>query len=200
VRYAALALVLLAGCRACSSEAPAPEAHDAAADAANDGATPEASVPAEAGAGTSFDDLPDAGPADLELRGKHLLQAISENDLSLAADIVLPREAYVTARDAQDPGGGYEPRFKAALSSQIARIRRREKGVDRAVFVSLDLGGAPARVEPRKREWKAPVWRVAHSKLTFTVDGRVRRVDVAEMIAWRGNWYVTKLRESRGGT
>jgi len=196
VKRAALALLLLAGCRGCSAEGPALGARDAAPDAI-EAAAPEAGAPPEAGAASSFESLPDAGAADLELRGKHLLQAISENDLSLAADIVLPREAYVSARDVADPGGAYETKFKPSLSSQIAHIRRREKGIDRAVFVSLDLGGAPVRTEPRKHEWKEEVWRIGRSKLTFTVDGRVRRVEVAEMIAWRGNWYVARLREGR---
>ena len=193
----ALLFVALEGCRGCAGETSAP-AHDAAPEAAHDAsATDAGAAPAEAGAETSFDALPDGGAPDFELRGKHLLQAISENDLSLAADIVLPREAYVAARDSSDPGAQYESKFKPSLSAQIARIRRHEKGIDRAVFVSLDLGGAPVRAEPHKREWKAPVWRIGRSKLTFTIDGRVRRIDVAEMIAWRGNWYVTRLRETR---
>lgn len=191
-----LALVLVAALGGCKCGDVESEPHDAAPAPKPDAAKiADAAPPPEASVEPSFEALPDAGPGDLELRGKHLLQAISENDLSLAADIVLPREAFVAARDVQDPGGTYESKFKLALSNQIARIRRHEKGVDRAVFVSLDLGGAPARAEPRRHEWKEPVWRVARSKLTFTIDGRVRRIEVAEMIAWRGNWYVTRLRD-----
>ena len=143
----------------------------------------------------SFEELPDAGPTDLDLRGRHLLEAIAGNDPSLAADIILPREAWVAARDAQDPGGAYDVKLKASFAAQIARLSHREKGIDHAVFVSFETGPSPMRATPRRHEWKEPVWRVTRSPLTFTVDGRVRRIEVAEMVAWRGNWYVSHLRE-----
>jgi hypothetical protein len=190
-------VALLQGCGNCSGETGATTGgHDAAPSASEAAAAPPHKV--EAGPDTSFDALPDAGVADLQLRGKHLLQAIAENDASLAADILIPRAAFVSARDVQgDPGAVFESKLQPSLSNQIARIRRHEKGIDGAVFVSFDLGGAPTKVEPHRHEWKIPVWTIRHSKLTFTVDGRVRRVEIAEMIAWRGNWYVSRIREGR---
>jgi hypothetical protein len=158
----------------------------------------EASVSAahvDADVSASFDDLPDAGPADLDLRGKHLLEAIAQNDAALAADIILPREAWMAVRDAQDPGGLYDVKFKTSFASQIARANRHEKGVDHAVFVSFELGPNPVRVTPKKHEWKEALWHVSRSTLTFTIDGRVHRIEIAEMIAWRGNWYVSHLHD-----
>jgi hypothetical protein len=190
----AISFVVLQGCGSCSGETAAP-ARDASPPK-HDASKVEAAAP-EAGPERSFEALPDGGAADLQLRGKHLLQAIAENDPSLAADIILPREAYIAARDAEDPGAVYESRVKSAFASQIVRIRRHEKGIDGAVFVSFDLGGPPVRVEPRRHEWKDAVWKIGHSKLTFTIEGRVKRIDVAEMIAWRGNWYVARLRGHR---
>jgi hypothetical protein len=145
----------------------------------------------------SFDDLPDAGPADLDSRAKHLLEAIIQNDAALAADIVLPRDAWIAARDAQDPGGLYESKFKTGFATHVGRIHRHEKGIEHAVFVSFDLGQNPSRVTPKKHEWKEALWHTTRSTLTFTIDGRVHRIDVAEMIAWRGNWYVAHLRDAR---
>ena len=191
----ALACLLLGGCERCSEPLQASVKIDAAAskdaapikDAANEA---EAAPPPQA----SFEDFPDAGPADLDVRAKHLLEAIEQNDPSLAADILLPREAYIAARDAQDPAALYESKFKTSIATHIARIHKKEKGVENAVYVSFDIGQNTTRVVPKKHEWKEPLWHATRSTLTFTIDGRVHRVEIAEMVAWRGNWYVAKLR------
>jgi hypothetical protein len=193
---AALLLSALAGCNGCNEATGAQSHTDAAApkDAAPKSDATVVTVDAAAAAGSSFEDFPDAGPRDLDTRAKHLLEAIAQNDASLAADIVLPREAYVAARDAQDPGALYESKFKSSLASHIARIHRHEKGIENAVFVSFELGQSTSRVVPHKHEWKEPLWHATRSMLTYTIDGRVRRIEIAEMIAWRGNWYVAKLK------
>lgn len=159
-------------------------------DAATDAPPPviDAAPPA-----ASFDDFPDAG-SDLDTRAKHLLEAIAQNDASLAADIVLPREAFIAARDAQDPATLYDGKFKNTFAAHIARIHRHEKGIEQAVFVSFTLGQNPQRAVPRKHDWKESVWRATRSTLTFTIDGRVHRIEITEMIAWRGNWYVAHLK------
>jgi hypothetical protein len=66
--------------------------------------------------------------------------------------------------------------------------------MENAHFVSFELGHAVIQVTPKKRDWKRPLWRVQRSKITFTLDGRTQRIEIAEMTSWRGNWYVTKLR------
>ncbi len=165
-------------------------------DASKDAAR-TAAVVIDAAPNTSFDDLPDAGQADLDSRAKHLLEAIAQNDAALAADIVLPREAYISARDAQDPGGLYDSKFKTGFATHVSRAHRHEHGMDGAVFVSFELGANPSRVTPKKHEWKEPLWHATRSTLTFTIEGRVHRIEVAEMIAWRGNWYLSRLHEAR---
>ncbi len=196
---AALLFSALAGCSGCNDATGAPPRADAAApkDAAPKSDATVVTVDAAAAAAaaaSSFEDFPDAGARDLDTRAKHLLEAIAQNDASLAADIVLPREAYVAARDAQDPGALYESKFKSSLASHVARIHKHEKGIENAVFVSFELGQSTSRVVPHKHEWKEPLWRATRSMLTFTIEGRVRRIEIAEMIAWRGNWYVAKLK------
>jgi hypothetical protein len=138
----------------------------------------------------------DAAPSDLDARAKHLLEAIAQDDASLAADIVLPRQAYMLARDAQDPAEAYESKLKGTFGSQISRAHRHEHGMERAVFVSFEVG-TEARVAPKRHEWKEPVWHATRNMLTFTIDGRVQRIEIAEMIAWRGNWYVSRIHEGR---
>jgi hypothetical protein len=190
---AVLGCLLLGGCGSCTESTQASVRIDAAAPL--DAAIKDAASEAEAGPPpqASFDDFPDAGPADLDVRGKHLLEAIAQNDPSLAADIMMPREAYITARDAQDPAALYESKFKTSIATHIAHIHKKEKGVENAVYVSFDLGQSTSRVVPKKHEWKEPLWHATRSTLTFTIDGRVQRVEIAEMVAWRGNWYVAKL-------
>ncbi len=193
---AALLFSALTGCSSCN-EAAATQVHADAATAKDAAPKTDASAHAVVDAAppqSSFEDLPDAGPGDLDTRAKHLLEAIAQNDVSLAADIILPREAYLAARDAQDPAARYESKFKTSLATHVARIHRHEKGIDNAVFVSFDLGKSTSRVVPRKHEWNQPLWEATRSTLTYTIDGRVHRIEIAEMIAWRGNWYVAKLR------
>ena len=194
MRWLAL-LLSLCGCNSCSESTQASVRIDASP---SKDAAPikDAAMEAEAGPPpqASFDDFPDGGPADLDVRGKHLLEAIAQNDPSLAADIMMPREAYIAARDADDPAALYESKFKTSIATHISRIHKKEKGVDDAVYVSFDIGQGTSRVVPKKHEWKEPLWHATRSTLTFTIEGRVHRVEIAEMVAWRGNWYVAKLK------
>jgi hypothetical protein len=185
----ALALVI-AGLCACD-ERPAPK--DAGAkDAATEAAIVDASAVVEAG--TADDALPDATSDELTTRAKHLLEAISKDSPDLALDIFFPREAYASARDGQDPSKAWDAKLKPAFAKAVKRVRSRTKGIDRAVFVSFDIGKAITQIVPKAKDWKKPLWRVKRSVLTFTIDGKVHRLEIAEMVAWRGHWYVTKLK------
>ena len=73
-------------------------------------------------------------------------------------------------------------------------IHRRSKGIEDAQFVAFELGHAVLQITPKKHDWKRPLWRVFRSKITYVIDGRTQRLEIAEMTSWRGNWYVTKLR------
>ncbi|HEY2368614.1 MAG TPA: hypothetical protein VGH87_19590, partial [Polyangiaceae bacterium] len=79
-----LACLLLGGCERCSEPLQASVKIDAAK---SPDAAPikDAAIEAEAAPPpqTSFEDFPDAGPADLDVRAKHLLEAIAQNDPSL---------------------------------------------------------------------------------------------------------------------
>ena len=112
----------------------------------------------------------------------------------LATDMLFPRDGYSIARDDKDPAKAWDIKLKPTYERAIGRLNKRSKGVDRAVFVSLDLGRQIVRMSPKKKAWKEALWRVKHSSLSFTIDGRAQKIDIAEMVAYRGNWYVTQLR------
>jgi hypothetical protein len=136
-----------------------------------------------------------AGPnEELVARMRHLLEAIAQNNPDLAGDVLYPRDAYMASRDAVDPQKAWERRVSAAFRRAVERTHKRTKGVENAKFVSFELGHAIGQLTPKKHDFKRPLWRVKHSKLTFTIEGKTRHLEIAEMTAWRGAWYVTRLR------
>jgi hypothetical protein len=155
-------------------------------------AGPAATAPG-ADAGPPDDALPPAGAPDLALRGKHLLEAIVRDNPELAADFVFPRDAFIASRDLADPAKVWEKKLFASFQRDVHTLNKRLKGKD-AQFVSLEVGQAITRIVPKRRDFKKPLWRVKHSKLEFTVDGRPQRIEIGDMTSWRGAWYVTKLR------
>lgn len=193
--WAVLALSLAACGR---DDKPAP--NDATADArleaaalASDASAPVVDAAPEAPTTPADDALPEAN-ASLTVRAKHLLEAISKNSPDLAQDILFPRDAYSLARDEKDPAKSWDNKVKPGFDKATGHLSKHIKGVERAAFVSIDLGKQVARVTPKKGEWKDALYRVKNSTLSFTVDGKQQRIEIVEMVGWRGNWYVTKLR------
>ena len=178
------AAVLEAGLDGGDSAAPLTDASDAEA-----GPKPRR----EWDAGVEDDAFP-AASDELELRMRHLLEAIAAGDPALAPDLLYPRDAWVRAHDAHDPGKLWDTKVKPYFLKDIARLHKSQKSMERARFVSFELGHALTHVQPRAHDLKRPVWRVRGSKLTFTIDDKPKRFVIAEMTAFRGAWYVTKLR------
>jgi hypothetical protein len=127
-------------------------------------------------------------------RARHLLEAIAHDGPELSTDIVFPRDAYLAVRDSSDPGKAWDTKVQGSFVRGVHVLHKRTRGVEKAQFVSFELGHSVQQAPPKKREWKRSLWRVKHSRLTFTVDGRTQRIEIAEMTGWRGAWYVTKLR------
>ncbi len=151
---------------------------------------------ADAGDGNGYEDtaMPASSGEDLQNRMRHLLEAISQNNADLASDALFPRDAYVAVRDSADPRKAWDKKVSGGFRRSVERMHKRIKGAQRARFVSFELGHSVVQITPKKRDFKKPLWRVKHSKLTFTIDGKLRHLDIAEMTAWRGAWYVTRLR------
>jgi hypothetical protein len=147
-------------------------------------------------AGPSLEDvaLPQAGGPELDARMRHLLEAIAQNNPDLAGDVLFPRDAYVATKDLSDPQKAWDKKVSGSFRRAVERTHKRTKGAEQARFVSFELGHSVMQITPKKKDWKRPLWRVKHSKLTFTIDGKTRHLDIAEMTAWRGAWYVTRLR------
>jgi hypothetical protein len=151
---------------------------------------------AHADGGPSPDDLllPQLGTEELSARMRHLLEAIAQNNPELANDALFPRDAYITTRDAADPQKAWEKKLSGAFHRAVERTHKRTKGMENAKFVSFELGHSISQLTVKKHDFKRPLWRVKHSKLTFSIEGKQRHLDIAEMTAWRGAWYVTRLR------
>lgn len=138
--------------------------------------------------------MPASSGDDLQTRMRHLLEAIAQNNPDLGGDALFPREGYVAARDVTDPQKAWDKNVSSTFRRSVERMHKRMKGVEHAKFVSFELGHSIVQLTPKKKDFKRPLWRVKHSKLTFTIDGKTRHLDIGEMTAWRGAWYVTRLR------
>ncbi|MDB4945806.1 MAG: hypothetical protein JWP97_5340, partial [Labilithrix sp.] len=152
---------------------------------------------ADAGAADAgLDELAAPPPPDDELYGrmKHLLEAVAQDNPDLAGDVLFPRDAYLASREAEGPQKAWEKRISGQFRRNVERTHKNNKGIENAKFVGFELGRSVTQLTPKKHDFKKPLWRVKHSKLTFTIDGKVRHLDIAELTAWRGNWYVTRLR------
>jgi hypothetical protein len=173
---------------------------DAGADARapTDAAANEAGGAAGAGSpdAAAFDDgaLPAATSDELTLRAAHLFEAIMRDNADLASDILFPRDAFAVAHDALDPGKVWDAKVSPSFRRGIHTLHKRTKGIERALFVSFEIGRTVTQATPRRHEWKLPLWRVPHARLTFLLDGRTMRFDIGELTSWRGAWYVTKVR------
>jgi len=154
-----------------------------------------AANPGAADAGVAADDaLPPATSAELTARGKHLLEAIAHDNPDLATDMLFPRDAYAAAREGQDPAKIWDKKILPGFQKDVHTVHRRVKDAEKAQFVSFEIGHAVAQITPKKRDWKKALWRVRHSKLTFTIDGKTQRIEISALVSWKGSWYVTNLR------
>jgi hypothetical protein len=138
--------------------------------------------------------LPAAASDELTLRARHLFEAIVRDNPDLGSDLLFPRDACAAARDANDPLKVWDAKIAATFRHGVHALHKRTKGIERAQFVSFELGRTVTQEAPKKHEWKESLWVVHHSRIDFTIDDRALHIDVAEMTSWRGAWYVTRLR------
>lgn len=194
-QLAALVALAVAGCGE-KSNAGVPDGGDSALLSRARDASTEGGAHASADGGPSPDDLamPPAPNEELAARMRHLLEAVAQNNPDLANDALFPRDAYLSTRDAPDPQKAWEKKLSGAFRRAVERTHKRTKGMENAKFVSFELGHSISQLTPKKHDFKRPLWRVKHSKLTFSIEGKQRHLDIAEMTAWRGAWYVTRLR------
>jgi hypothetical protein len=152
------------------------------------------SASAVLGAAPPDDAIPPTSSDDLTGRARHLLEAIGKDDPDLAADIVFPRDAWLGTRDAEDPGKDWDKRVDSPFRKSVHALLHRHESLARAQFVGIELGHAVVQTATRRHGWKKALWSVHGSHLTYVVDGHTRTLSIREMVAWRGAWYVTRLR------
>ncbi len=156
-----------------------------------DGGDARAGLAAEAGPDDTT--IPPTSSDELNARARHLLEAIAAGNSELASDMLFPRDGYVAARDTSDATKLWDKKVSLPFKKHVGSLHKR-KGIDRAQFVGIELGHSVSQITPKKRDWKKPLWRVKGSHLAYIVDGKTIKIPIAEMIAWRGAWYVTRMR------
>ncbi len=95
---------------------------------------------AGADAGTDDAEMPKTSPEELSARMRHLLEAVSQNNPDLANDVIFPRDAYLSAKDAPDPQKAWEKRVSGSFRRAVEKTHKRNKGIEGAKFVSFELG------------------------------------------------------------
>jgi hypothetical protein len=131
---------------------------------------------------------------ELKVRARHLLEAIVSDDATLAGDILFPRDGWLATHDAPDPGKDWEAHVAAPFRKAVRALSRRQRDFHHVQAVSLELGGEFEQTTPSRHGWKKALWTVGGSRLTFVSDGQTRTISIREMVAWRGAWYVTRLK------
>jgi hypothetical protein len=165
-----------------------------AADAALDAQTMEGgALDGGADAAATEEKEPPTSSEELGLRMKHLVEAIGQDNPDLAKDILFPRDAYLGIKDAKDPAKTWDKKVDTSFRRQVHRLHKRLKG-NTPTFASFAVGPGVELAKAKKGDLKKPAWRVKHSKLTFTSDGKTQTIEIAEMTAYRGSWYVTRMR------
>jgi hypothetical protein len=154
-------------------------------------ATSDASPLAGLDAAPADDLIPATSSDELTVRARHLLEAITKDDADLATDIIFPRAAWLGLRDAADPAKEWDKKVDRPFRRALHALSRHADG---AQFVSLELGRAVVQETVRRHGWKKALWSVHGSRLTYVVDGHTHTLSIREMTAWRGAWYVTRLR------
>jgi hypothetical protein len=192
-------LAFMLALSACKPSAAAGSDAGVDARAPRDSGTLTAGATAAAVAGpdaSTADDgaLPTATSDELTLRAQHLLEAIVRDNPELASDILFPRDAFQKAHDASDPGKAWDNKLAVSFRRGVHSLHKRTKEIERAQFVSFEIGRTVTQAIPRRHEWTLPLWRVSHARLTYVIDGRTARFDIGELTSWRGAWYVTKIR------
>jgi len=167
------------------------DANAAAGEAAMDA---RAIVAAILEAGPPDDAIPPDSSNELTERARHLLEAIAKDQADLATDILFPRDAWLGTRDAPDLGKDWDTRVAAPFRKGVHALWRRHHDLDRAQFTSLEVGHAVAQATPKRHGWKEPLWIAHGSRISYVIDGRTHTLPIRELTAWRGAWYVTRLR------
>jgi hypothetical protein len=185
-----------------SAPADAPAQPSASAQAIIDASAPDASAQAAADAAAA-DSAPDAidwknkakpelKSAELEPHAKALLEAIAKDDPEIGRDFFFPREPFKPLKDVAD-ADKYWVQLFAAYKRDIRELHRKRRDWAGVAFESFELGTPPTWVKPGDEYNKIGYYRTFRGRLRYTVGDRKGHIDVATIISWNGEWYITHL-------
>src|SRR5690348_3262989 len=90
---------------------------------AHDGAAAASALDAAAAADEVV--LPASASEELTARARHLLEAVAHDNADLATDILFPRDAFISAKDAADPGKAWDAKITTAFRRHVHMVHNR---------------------------------------------------------------------------
>ena len=130
--------------------------------------------------------------ADLERKGKALLEAIVEDDPSLAEGFFFPREPFTPLKDSKNPDRYWKHLYRA-YENDIHKLHRRRRDWSGVTFERIDPGTPSVWVPPGDEANKIGYFRSWGTKLRYRIDGQLYTVKIHTVISWQGTWYITHL-------
>jgi len=135
---------------------------------------------------------------DLDARAKLLFEAIQKDAPSLAEPVFFPASAFDQVKAMPKPGR-YYARLHARFHTDIHALHRAHPELARAVFARVALGRRGGWVAVGDEGNRLPNWAARHARLTYTLDGALRELEVRVLITWDDRWYVIHLSEFTQG-
>jgi len=142
------------------------------------------------------EDKPSTTDERFQRRIKLLVQAIRDDDPSLALPAFFPVIAYRQVKDVAKPDRDWKLRLVAAFERNVHEYHR-ELG---AAAKTAELSAV--EVPEDKARWMKPgsegnrigYYRVLRSRLRLSLaDGKTKEFEITSLISWRGEWYVVHL-------
>lgn len=130
---------------------------------------------------------------ELVTRSKHLVEAVAGDNPELAIDFLLSKDAYAQFYAEKDATRAWERHVKRAFQRAIRKLHRRRNS-ETAKFTRFELGTRLVKSSVGRGKSKRHVWHSRGSRIYYSIDGRELHISIREMIAWRGAWYIARLR------
>ena len=135
---------------------------------------------------------PEGAQADLEAKGRALLEAIVADDPDQAKDFFFPRKPFTPLKDAKDPDRYWKHLYRA-YEKDIHELHRRRRDWSGVTFERMDPGTKPVWVPPGDEANEIGYFRSWGTRLRYRVDGERYSVKLHTVITWQGRWYITHL-------
>ena len=180
---------------AAASVAPAEIPSDAGSprDAGTDGASAERErAEPEAPPDPLNKTRPPLDSEELQARARALFEAIVANDAARGDVFWFPKEPFIPLKDVKGPDR-YWDTLHRTYTNDIAKLHRKRKSWDGAVFKGFTIGSTPKWVKPGEEANKIGYHRSFRGKIRYEIGGEPATIDVHTVISWQGRWYITHL-------